>query len=211
MDGYWKGAAEAFLQRIEKNSSSLDPQYALLEPLLAADQPLTELAAVALWVATVTKDTDSRTAAIDAWATLVADGRGNPALLGKVLVQLNEGGWLRLNRIADALREVSRISPLHAWTASEVLQDFLASQTVLPRDAHHILQLLRELLVQLGLAARPELRTVLAAKQGSDKTSKLARQITALEKTDCGDRRNAELQLLDARLERAKRWAGDTE
>ena len=62
MDGYWKGAAEGFFRRIDKKASSLDPQSAPLEPLLAVDQPLTELAVLALWIATLSKDADSRTA-----------------------------------------------------------------------------------------------------------------------------------------------------
>jgi len=207
LDGYWRFAARAFLFRLDKRSSALSPFAAYLDPLFEPDRPLTELAALALWVATLGKDADSRTAAIDAWIALVGDGRGDAGLLGDVLTRLAEGGWLRLNRLADALREVSRASSLHAWTVAEVLQDLLASLEALPRDAHHVLQLLRELLVQLGLEARPELRASLQSQKGTGKTAKLARQLAKLAPTESAEARTAALELLDARIARANRWS----
>ena len=207
LDGYWKGAAEAFLGRVEKKSSALEPHSAHFDPLFQPDRPLTELAALALWIATLSKDADSRTAAIDVWIELIADGRGDARLLGDVLARLSEGGWLRLNRLADALREVSRVSPLHAWTVADVLQDLLVSQEGLPRDGHHVLQLLREVLVQLGLEIRPELRSDLELQKGTGKTAKLARQLATLRRTERSEQYTALLQLLDARIARANRWS----
>ena len=90
------------------------------------------------------------------------------------------------------------------------MQELLASYATLPRDAHHVIQLLRELLVQLGLEARAELKAKLASQSGSDKTAKLARQLAALSKTDSAERRAAVLQMLDVRLARAQRWSNET-
>lgn len=207
LDGYWKGAAEGFLSRMDKKASALDPHSAFLDPLFAPDQPLSELASLALWIATQSKDADTRTAAIDAWIALVTDGRGDPGLLGRVLVRLGESGWLYPNRLADALRQVSRVSPLHAWSIAEVVEDLLAAQP-LSADSHHLLQLIRELLVGLGLEIRPEVRTRLEAYEGTGKTATLARQLCGLEESQCPERRVALLALLDARITRAERWAG---
>ena len=206
LDGYWVCATGAFLTRIDQKPSSFEPHSAYLDPLFHPDRALSELAALALWTATLSKDSDSRTAAIDAWAELITDGRGDIVLLSDTLIRIAEGGWLQLNRVADSLREVSRISPLHAWTAAEILQDLLGSMSELPRDAHHILQLLRELLVGLGLDLREELRKLLTATKGGGKTGKLTRDLAKLARTEHPDRNTALLRLVDARLERAERW-----
>jgi hypothetical protein len=206
--GYWACAVNALLRRINMKPSTLEPHSAYLDPLFEFDRPLIELSALALWIASLSKDSDSRTAAIDAWTELIADGRGDAKLLGDVLIRIRQGGWLQLNRLADSLRDVSRISPLHAWTVTEILQDLLESMNELPRDAHHILQLLRELLIQLGLEVRGELKPLLAPIKGSSKTAKLTRELSQL--TDSAQptqRRAGLLHLVDARLERAKRWA----
>jgi len=89
---------------------------------------------------------------------------------------------------------------------AEILQDLLGSMTELPRDAHHTLQLLRELLVGLGLNIREELRALLTKTKGGGKTGKLTRDLAKLAKTEHSDRQTALLQLVDARLERAERW-----
>lgn len=206
LDGYWVCATGAFLTRIDQKPSSFEPHSAYLDPLFHSDCALTELSSLALWTATVSKDSDSRTAAIDAWAELITDGRNDIVLLSDTLIHIAEGGWLQLNRVADSLREISRISPLHAWTAAEILQDLLGSMSELPRDAHHILQLLRELLVGLGLDLREGLRTLLTRTKGGGKTGKLTRDLVKLAKTKHPDRQTALLQLVDARLERSERW-----
>jgi hypothetical protein len=115
------------------------------------------------------------------------------------------GGWLQLNRLADSLREVSRVTSLHAWAVVEILQDLLQSMSELPRNIHHVLQLLRELLVQLGLEVREEL-TLLTPIKGGGKTGKLTRDLAKITRTEHPDRRAALIQLIDARLERVERW-----
>lgn len=207
LDGYWKAAAKAFLARLDTNASSLHPHGAFLDALLWPDQPLSELAALALWIATETKDADSRTAALDAWTTLIADGRANTEQLASVLIRLAPSGWLYLNRVAETLREVSRVSPLHAWTVAEILEDFLESQGELPGDAHHLLQLLRELLVQLGRELRPALRTRFASEAAGGKTLKLLRELAKLAATPRPEPAEALRQLQEARQARAERWA----
>jgi hypothetical protein len=205
--GYWACAVDALLRRFNMKPSTLEPHSAYLDPLFETDRPLTELSALALWIATLSKDSDSRTAAIDLWTEVIADGRGDANLLGAVLIRISEGGWLQLNRLGESLREVSRISSLHAWTVAELLQDQIKSLNELPRDSHHVLQLLRELLVQLGLAVRDELQPLLSSFKGSGKTAKLAREVSQLVNSEHHTERQAALlQMLDARLDRAERW-----
>jgi hypothetical protein len=137
---------------------------------------------------------------------VIADGRGDARLMGQVLSRLSGNGWLKLNRLTAVLREVSRVSPLHAWTIAEMLQDLVFAYAEFPADAHHVLQHLRELLVHLGLATRPDLRMKLESSKGSGKTAKLAKQLAALEENANEERHAALLQLLDARIQRAERW-----
>ena len=46
--------------RLDSQSSTYEPNYAILEPLLESDRPWTELAHVALWLALVSRDADTR-------------------------------------------------------------------------------------------------------------------------------------------------------
>lgn len=205
LDGYWASAVKNFVYNLEEKSSSA--YSSLLEPLYEQDLPVGELAVLALTIASQCKNADISTTALDAWVTLIADGRGDARLMGQVLGRLSGVDWLKLNRLTAVLREVSRVSPLHTWTIAEMLQDLVAAYSELPADAHHVLQLLRELLVELGLGIRPELRPKLEPCTGSGKTAKLARQLSALANTDNPAQHAALLQLLDAQIQRADRWS----
>ncbi len=206
LDGYWMSAVKDYVLNLEEKTSNA--YSALLEPLFQQDQLFSELAALALLIASQCKNAEIRTTALDAWIALIADGRGDARLLGNVLGRLCSDGWLRLNRLTAVLREASRVSPLHAWTIAEMLQDLVAAYAELPADAHYVLQLLRELLVELGLRIRPELRSKLETNSGSGKTAKLARQLAALTDTKNPAQQTALLQLLNARIQRANRWNG---
>lgn len=204
LDGYWASVVKDYVMNLEEKTSSV--YSSLLEPLFEPDQPLHELAVLALIVASQCKNADIHTTATDAWITLIADGRGDARLMGQVLSRLSGDGWLKLNRLTAVLREVSRVSSLHAWTMAEMLQDLVSAYSELPADVHHVLQLLRELLVQLGLGIRSQLRTKLTSSKGTGKTAKLAKQLAVLEETASGEQHTALLQLLDARIQRAERW-----
>ena len=114
-----------------------------------------------------------------------------------------------MNRLADSLREIARLSPLHAWTVARLATDVVAGFEELPRDAHHVLTLLLELLTELGLGLDETACTPLEALKGSSKTAKAAKALLALEGVgNASKMQQAAVQVLEARVSRAERWAG---
>lgn len=208
LEPFWVRAVIGLQDRVEQPASTLEPYHAYLRPLFEPDRPWSELAAVAVWVALVSKDADSRTTAMDVLIEAIADGRAHPEPMAQVLAKLAAGDWLKLNRVADALAEVARLSVLHAWFAAETLQGFLAASDALPRDAHAVLSLLHELLVDLGTSPLPAVVSRLEPVRGTSKTAKAAVSLQKLTPQPQGSKlRQAGLQALDARVARAKRWA----
>ena len=199
------------MDRCEMPASSFEPNHAYLEPLFEPDRPWTEMARLAAWIGLLSTDADSRGTAVDALVEAVGDGRAHPAPMADVLVGIAAGDWLKLNRVADMLRETARLSPLHCWFAADVLQPLVASYQKLPRDAHHVLALLLELLTDLGLRLSRAAKDRLASIKGSSKTAKLARSLVALPSGAHSPKLQlAQLQLLEARLTRAERWSATT-
>jgi hypothetical protein len=212
LDPFLVGGVYALGQRLDMPASTLAPNHAFLRPWLEPDRPWSELACLAVWLGLVSKDADSRQVALDALIEAVGDGRANPAAMADVLARLVPGGWVKLNRVADALGETARLSPLHSWFAAETLQELLARLAQLPRDAHFVLSLLRELLVDLGTVLPPPSRMCLETLEGSSKTAKMARALLNLRPaSDPTKLRFAAIQAMEARIARARRWssAGD--
>ncbi len=208
MDPYLRAGVEALMYRFDDPSSSFEPYYVFLEPLLARDRPWSELACLAAWVGLLSKDADARGLALDVLIEAIEDGRAHPDPMGKVLARLLSTGWARLNRLAEGLAEVARLSPLHAWFAAESLQPLVASYRTFPRDAHHVLSLLQQLLTDLNLAPNDDVRHVLEPVKGSTKTAKAARGIVALKGNANSPKiQQAQAQSLQARIARAERWS----
>jgi hypothetical protein len=89
-----------------------------------------------------------------------------------------------------------------------MLQSILAGLDELPRDTHLILALLHELLTDLGMSLAPETRRRLETIQGASKTAKMATALQKLEsQTPSIKLCQAGLQILEARIARAKRWS----
>ncbi|HUT88380.1 MAG TPA: DUF6493 family protein [Thermoguttaceae bacterium] len=211
VDALFVAGVECLMTRLDMASSTFDCHYAFFEPLFEPDRPWSELGHLIAWLGLLSKDADSHTAALDALVEAVADGRVHPGPLGDVLARVAAGGWVKMNRVADSLREVARLSPLHAWTAAEVLRALVGSSPELPRDAHHVLALWLELLVELGSALDPSSRAILEPVKGSSKTARCAKRLLALKPEQSSAKMQAaRRQLLEARIARAERWSAAT-
>jgi hypothetical protein len=207
LDPFWAQAAYALSERLDMPSSSIDVNHRYLPPLLEPDRPWNEMTALAVWMGLVGKDADSRTAALDVLIESISDGRAHPDQMGEVLSKLQRGGWLKLNRTADALGEVARLSPLHAWFAAKTLLACLRQVDELPRDFHFILSLLNELMVESGMALDSTVRSRLEAIRGSNKSAKSAAALLKLDPQPRSRKLDeAGLQVLEARIARAARW-----
>ena len=209
-DPYLATGAEAMVRRLDDAGSTMEPNHAFLDPLFDADRPWTPVAHLAVAVGLAGRDADVRGLCVDALIEAIADGRFDPRPLAAQLATLAAGGLLKLNRPAGALAEVARVSDLHAWASAEVLAGLVGScRDGLPKDAHHALASLLELLTTLNLPLPPECRPVLEAASGSGKAAKLAGALLALEGTTSAPAiRAARAALAAARLARARRWAG---
>ncbi|MBT3202639.1 MAG: hypothetical protein HN350_22290, partial [Phycisphaerales bacterium] len=184
-----------------------DPNFAFLSPLFEPDRPLTEMGALALCVAMVSRDADAKAQAIDVLTEAIQDGRAHHVLITDTLIGLGGDDWIKLNRLADALGEISRLSAMHAHVVAGILQRWLTAQKQLPRDAHHALSLLIELLAALGTPLSDEARGTLEGIKGSSKTAKLARKLlTHKPETPTSMLAEAMLQHLKTRVSRAERW-----
>ena len=115
-------------------------------------------------------------------------------------------------RLASALADIARLSSLHV--IARTLARWLAAQNELPRDAHHVLALLLELLTTLGLPLDPAARKPLESIAGQTKTATLARR--PLNLTPANGKSTIEIRhsfahanllQLQARLNRAERWS----
>jgi len=197
------------MMRIDMGSSVDEPYFAFLEMLFEPDRPLSEMAVLMLLVALAGKDADVKGHAVDAMAETIQDGRTEPAEFSRVFVKLQKGGWLKLNRITDALTEISRFSDLHTYVVAGILRGWLEKQTELPRDGHYVLSLLSELLNQLGWALTDEQQLPLKEIKGSSKTAKLAKSLLKLGFTNQSSVfKGAMLLQLESRIDRALRWQG---
>jgi hypothetical protein len=208
LDPFFAQAAYSLGERLDQPASTLEPNCAYLKPLLQPDCPWTQMAILAVCVAVVSKDSDARTSALDAIIEGISYGRAHPCQISAVLLRLMSSDWFKLNRVVDALAEVARCSELHTWFTVEVLQGILVGLDPLPRDAHFVLSLLRELLVDLGMAISPMAARPLEAVHGTSKTAKTATALRELQGQSNPEKlRQAGLQLLESRIARAKRWS----
>lgn len=208
IDAFCAAAIREMMARLEMTGSVFDPNFAYFQVFFEPDRPLTEMSTLMLWLGIAGKDADVRAHAAEALAETIHDGRAHPEPLSAVLIKLASGGWLKLNRLASALADVARLSPLHQLVIARTLARWLAAQNELPRDAHHVLALLLELLAALGLPLDPAARKPLKSITGKSKTATLARRLLNLTPTEPTPAfTQANLLQLQARINRAERWS----
>ncbi len=197
--------------RIDEEASNWEPHFPYLQPLFEPDRPLTEMSLVALWVGLLSKNSDVRGLATDALIEAIQDGRARPEPLARVLSRIAAGDWLKPNRLAETLQEVSRVSALHQLVVAQVLQRYLASLRVLPRNAHHVLELLLGLLSELQRPMDSPTPAVLGSIKGTGKTAKLAHSLLAGPASVSDVQfRKAVGQAYAARVARGERWERGT-
>ena len=171
-----------------------------MAPLQAVDQGWSEMARTALWLGLLSRNDQSRGTSIDALIEGIADGRADTAALVDTLLHIASGGWIKLNRLADSLREVTRTSILAERVVAEVMDRLIASWTELPRDGHHVLALQMELLNNLQQGLSPAARESLSTVKGTGKAAKLAKQLSGVSLIPRRRLREAAVQAVEGRL-----------
>lgn len=193
--------------RHDENAASYSPNYAYLEPAFHTYRPWTEMTCLAVWVGLSAKDSDLQGHAIDALITAIEDGRAHPEPMAEVLIELARGGWLKTNRLAHALEQVSLASPSYTYFVATVLDRFIGSVDELPNNLHHLLGLLLEVHAALGMAVSERATSRLATITGKGKAAKLAGKLCELK--PAGDLTAVFAEAVDKRLVRLECWAHD--
>lgn len=204
LDWYWCLATQALARRVESGSSVEEPFDQFLVPLFQQDRPLTLMAARALWIATVSKDGNARSMAIEVWIALAESDRLDLDLLTRALSEVMAGGWVKLNRAGEVLAEVATVGPVQAWCVAAVLEAVLISLEPLPRNVAALLEPLDEVSELLGRAISPELQARLESIK-SGKAKPLAKSFLSRSDSMTPARETAVSQLLQTRVERAER------
>lgn len=205
LDWYWCLATKGLSKRVESGSSVEEPYGRFLLPLLEQDQPLTQMAARALWIATVSKDGNSRSAAIEVWIAMIETDRIDGATLAMAIGEVSQGGWVKLNRIGEVLADVAAVSPLHAWVVGEVLDAYLASFESFPRGIAPLLDLLDECNERLGRTVSEPLGGALQQVK-SGKAKSTAKSLLNRPDQVTSEREAAVAAALKARMARCSRF-----
>lgn len=194
--------------RIETTASASAPLHPYLLPLFEPDRPWTDIGMLLLWLAAASRDADLRRLAGDLLIEGIEDGRAHPAALASVLLRLNQGGWLKANRLVETLREVARISPLHQWTVASLMEQALAVFIAQPGKANLGLELLLELLADLHCGPAPTTLERLAYV-GGGKAGNAAKALTAMVgRTPLVQSAVGLAEAWERRIRRLERWAG---
>jgi hypothetical protein len=175
-----------------------------LEPLFDPDVPFTEMAQVLVALALTQKEPEVAGTAIDVLIELIRDGRCTGTELGSVLARLLPSDLIKLNRLGNRLENVARASLLHTHVCARIIQEACRAFTEVPRDFHHLLSPLLEWLTVLEQDVGEPLRALLA-KSRSGKTGMLAQKLMQLQKS-ASKKQEIDMQVLQSRTERARRW-----
>ncbi len=203
---FWLGA-KALTDRLFRPASTYMPTTPALELMYDADLPLHEEAQVCLALGLLTQDADARTTTTDVLIAAIDDGRINGVELGEVLGRMRKTNpkSVRFGKIASGLQPVQQAGPAQQLACARLLETLLSTLNDLPKDAHHLLELLLELLTALDRGCQPSLVPLLSSASGSGKTAKLCKQITKRPATS-GVPQAVFASLLDSRLQRIASW-----
>ncbi len=204
---FWLGA-HAISDRLFRPASSYMATSAFLEPLFDPDLPFLEPAQVCVALALIAQDADARTTAADVATTLMEDGRCDGSELGAVLARMRgTTDGVRLGRVAESLSRVQVAGPAQQWACARCLETLLVGLgTPLPKDAHHLLELLAELNTALNRPCPAALEGLLSSIKGAGKAAKAAARILK-QPGSLALPAAVATQLLRARIDRVQRWA----
>lgn len=189
---YWPGNCDGCLAasvsnmflRYDSNASSMDSTASTLTPLLWPELAWTELARQTIWLAVMCKSSDASAVGKDALIEGLLDGRAQPGELARSLVRLLANKWLKLNRLADSLAEVARVSLWATLAVNQIVEAVVQSWKEVPRDGHLLLNILLEGLAQLQSAPSQATIDVLNKLKPTGKAAKLAQSLMRMQPTE---------------------------
>lgn len=202
LDWYWCLATNCLSRRVESGSSVEERYSQFFLPMLDSYRTLCSMSARALWIASVSKDTNARSMAVEVWITLIGDDRCDVETLLAALAEVAEGGWVKFNRIGELMTEVSRVSPQHAYLVASVLEGLLCCLDIPAKDIAKLLEPLNECCEQLGRSIGDALKhKLMQIKSGAAKAT--AKALCDRQNSLTESRRTAIASALTARIDRA--------
>ena len=195
--------AKRMLQNIDSVGSYWHGDF---EVLFDPDVSLSGNGRYVLVTAMSSKNNDLSRLAADALISAVTDCRIGAAAYGEAMAQFLPSGVITVVRWTRSLRDMARVSTRHAYFVWQSLSVLLQKTAITPTQQIPFLELLAEIQVGHGIKPDDNLRQLLATLSGSGKAPKLAKTLLACNRSNDTEQ-EAALQDLEARIERAERWA----
>lgn len=175
------------------------------------DVRLNGMASWFLLLALSAKQQEMSRLALDATICGIEDGRLDGISFGAKMARVFASEKITLSRWVNALREISRISPLHNYFIVQTLEECLANISLeyCFKPPLPLIELLYEASLSCAYVVENEsARKFLSKVQGKGKGAKLSKLILDLPKSARTDsnRRAVLVQILEARIQRAERW-----
>ncbi|HEY9784959.1 MAG TPA: DUF6493 family protein [Candidatus Obscuribacterales bacterium] len=145
--------------------------------------------------------------ALDALIAAVGECRIEATTFGEALASILPTGVITAVRWTRALRDMSKVSPLHAYFTWLTIDSLLTHATLSAIQPIPFLEILAELQSEHEFALSEELKTKLTTVSGTSKTAKLAKSLqNSRPAGKSNSLRRAALAGLESRIARAERW-----
>jgi hypothetical protein len=185
---------------LDTKSSNMYPTYGCFQGLFQTPYSLSPLSHLLLFMGLNAVDQDAKYACIDAYIEAVDLGKLNEIYAANALVQLIEGKDTKFNRIADAFKQITPISSLHAYSVSQILQQVLCTVDLKLRNLFHIIELLLEIHIELQIPLTQECYSKLTTITGSSKMAKAAKRLISLNIESSESMNRLKLNIIKMRL-----------
>lgn len=178
--------AAALIAKTLEGSPHFHPEPAL-EHALDPNVPLGGTAWLAVGAALVAKSPDLRRLATDVLVESVSDSRFDADAAGDAVAWLVDGGMAKVSRTEAPLRDVGRVSTLHAAQVVRLVEALVAGLRATPHGLHGILEVALEQATAAGVIveradARAALERIAGDVSASSKLGRLARGLLDLDR-----------------------------
>lgn len=201
-------ALNQLVHRFNERSSIYTPLGGLFRSLLDVDRAWTDVANDAVIMGLVCRDENVRSICIDAMIDGITDGRADITDLGTSLLQLASLSWIKPNRLASGLDEISRTGTLAQLFVANLLDNWIATWDSLPRDAHHVLELRLHTAIEADHPISDPARNCLEKLTGTGKAAKLSQSLSQNARSTLQQvpHITAVMEAVRGQLARVQRW-----
>ncbi len=155
------------------------------------------------------KNNDISRLAVDALIAAVAECRISASGYGEAMTQVLPTGIITAVRWTRGLRDMAKISTLHAWFVWKSVGCLIESASISATQQIPFLELLTEIQIEHGFKMHDGLKNALRETSGSGKGAKMVQILLSKDaNANSLSDRMAAIQCLQGRVERVERWHG---